>query len=132
MRVAVVRRCGLGGATQDVIAGMLRHRTYLGDSQTVLAQRPGLVEADHLDATERLGRAWDPHQRPVFAQPLRRRGLGEGGHQGHALGDGRHGDRDGATERLAHTARARNKPSAPTRMPPPALNGNARLISWLS
>ncbi len=60
---AVRRRRSVRRAAQHFLARVPRHRPHLRHPQTVLAERSGLVEADHVDTAERLHRARDADQR---------------------------------------------------------------------
>ena len=115
LRAAVGVRRGVRRKAQYVVAGVTGDGMHLRHPQPVLRQRSGLVEADDVDAAERLDRTGDAHQRAVLGQPSGRRGLGERRHQRHALGDRGHGDRDSAGHRFAQPAAAQQAQRADQR-----------------
>ena len=88
---------GIGGAERpECPSGELAvtegHQIDLG--QPALGERPGLVDADHIDPGQRLDRGQLLHEDPLLRQPQRGHGEGDAGEQDQALGhhgpDGRH------------------------------------------
>ena len=106
LRTAVCRRRCVRREAQYIVAGVAGHRMHLRHPQAVFGQRAGLVEADDVDAAERLDRTGDAHQRAVFGQASGRRGLCEGRHQRHPLRDRGHGDRDSTGHGFAYSSTA--------------------------
>jgi hypothetical protein len=106
LRAAVCRRRCVRREAQNVLARITGHGMHLRHPQPVFGQRPGLVEANDVDAAQRLDRTGDPDQRAVLGQAPGRRGLRERRHQRHAFRDRGDGDRDSTGHRFAQPSTA--------------------------
>lgn len=102
--VVALAHAGGGEFEQFVLAAVVRQRDEPDDAQPVLRQGAGLVEADGVDAAERLQHPGAAHHRTAPGEPPGGGLLGDRRDQRQPLGDGGDGDRQPGRHRLPQRA----------------------------
>jgi hypothetical protein len=87
--------------------GRRRYRTH--QAQPVFGERAGLVEADRVDAAQRLDGARSADQHAAGRQPLSGGELRQRRHQWQTLRNGRHSDRDAVSDGLTQRRPAQQR-----------------------